>query len=141
MDFTVPADNKRDKIDNSWILGESWKSCSTWGWRWYQLLLVYLERFLKFWEIKLEELEIRGGIETTQTTALLRSDRILRRVLENCWYSNTSERLPANACVKKKKLARSEIIITMIIIIDMYLNLAGELEKNNGTWKLRWCQL
>ena len=29
-----------------------------------------------------EDLEIRGQIETTQTTALLRSARILRRVLE-----------------------------------------------------------
>ena len=29
-----------------------------------------------------EELEIRGQVETIQTTALLRSARILRRVLE-----------------------------------------------------------
>ena len=33
-------------------------------------------------EEKLEELEINGRIETIQTTALLRSTRILRRVLE-----------------------------------------------------------
>ncbi len=31
---------------------------------------------------RLEELEIRGRVETIQTTALLRSIRILRRVLE-----------------------------------------------------------
>ena len=30
----------------------------------------------------LEDLEIRGQVETIKTTALLRSDRILRRVLE-----------------------------------------------------------
>ena len=30
----------------------------------------------------LEDLEIRGGMETTQTTTLLRTARILRRVLE-----------------------------------------------------------
>ena len=30
----------------------------------------------------LEDLEIRGRVETTQTTGLLRSTRILRRVLE-----------------------------------------------------------
>ena len=30
----------------------------------------------------LEELEIRGQVETIQTTALLRSARILRKVLE-----------------------------------------------------------
>ena len=31
---------------------------------------------------ELEDLEIRGAVETIQTTALLRSTRILRRVLE-----------------------------------------------------------
>ena len=31
---------------------------------------------------RMEKLEIRGQVETTQTTALLRSARILRRVLE-----------------------------------------------------------
>ena len=30
----------------------------------------------------LEDLEIKGRVETTQTTAFLRSTRILRRVLE-----------------------------------------------------------
>ena len=33
-------------------------------------------------EKRLEDLEIRGRIETIQTTALLQSARILRRVLE-----------------------------------------------------------
>ena len=32
----------------------------------------------------LEDLEIRGQVETILTTALLGSDRILRRVLETC---------------------------------------------------------
>ena len=36
----------------------------------------------KGWERKVEELEIRGQIETIQTTALMRSARILRIVLE-----------------------------------------------------------
>ena len=31
---------------------------------------------------RLKDFEIRGGMETIQTTALLRSARILRRVLE-----------------------------------------------------------
>ncbi len=34
----------------------------------------------------LDDLEIRGRVETIQTTALLRSARILRRVLEICGY-------------------------------------------------------
>ena len=36
----------------------------------------------------LEDLEIKGRRETTQTSALLRSARILRRVLETCCHSN-----------------------------------------------------
>ena len=50
----------------------------------------------------LKDLEIRGPVETTQTTALLRSARILRRVLETGCYSNSSER-PRNADVKNSK--------------------------------------
>ena len=39
-------------------------------------------------------------VETIQTTALLRTARILRRVLETCCYSNSSEKPSANAGVK-----------------------------------------
>ena len=37
---------------------------------------------LKGWERELEELNIEGWVETIQITALLRSVKILRRVLE-----------------------------------------------------------
>ena len=40
----------------------------------------------------LEEFDIRGRVDTIQTTALLRSARILRRVRETCCHSDTSER-------------------------------------------------
>ena len=40
----------------------------------------------------LEDIEIGGRLETIQTTALLRSARILRRVLETCCRLITSER-------------------------------------------------
>ena len=44
-------------------------------------------------ENKLDELEIRGKIETIQTTALLKSPRLIRKVLEICchpggWHYN-----------------------------------------------------
>ena len=45
----------------------------------------------------LEDLEIRGRVETIQTTALLRLARILE---EACYHSNSSERPSANADVK-----------------------------------------
>ena len=41
---------------------------------------------------RLEDLEIRVQVETTQATALLRTARILRRVLEieeTCYHSNS----------------------------------------------------
>ena len=47
----------------------------------------------------LEDLEIIGQVETIQTTALLRSARILRRILETC-HSNSSEKPSANVGVK-----------------------------------------
>ena len=48
----------------------------------------------------LKDLEIRGRVETIQTTTLLRSARILRRVLETCCHSNFRERPSANTEVK-----------------------------------------
>ena len=48
----------------------------------------------------LEDLEIRGEVKTIQTTALLRSAIVLRRVLEICCHSNSSEKPSANAGVK-----------------------------------------
>ena len=48
----------------------------------------------------LENLEIGGRVETIQSTVLLRTARILRRVLETCCYSNSNERPSANVDVK-----------------------------------------
>ena len=53
----------------------------------------------------LEELEVGGQVQTIQTTALLRTARILRRVLEtlgDC-HSNSSEKPSANTDVKNSK--------------------------------------
>ena len=50
----------------------------------------------------LEELESEGQIEALQTTALVRSARILRRVLETCYHSDSSER-PGNIGVKNSQ--------------------------------------
>ena len=72
-----------------------------------------------------EELEMKGRIETIQTTALLRSARILRRVLEICCRSDSSERPPANAGVKNNK----NKILKESVKRDKYLDLARELKK------------
>ena len=51
----------------------------------------------------LEDLEVGGRVETIQTTALLKTARILRRVLETCCHSNSSEKPSANTDVKTSK--------------------------------------
>ena len=51
----------------------------------------------------LEDLEIRQRVENIQTTALLRSARMLRRVLETCCYLNSSDKPSASARVKTLK--------------------------------------
>ena len=48
----------------------------------------------------LEDLEVDGRVGTIQTTTLLGMARILRRVLETCCHSNSSERPSANADMK-----------------------------------------
>ena len=49
--------------------------------QWYQLYLGHLEQPPKVWK-NMKEVKICGRMKTIQTTALLRSIRILRRVLE-----------------------------------------------------------
>ena len=51
----------------------------------------------------LEDLAIIGWAETIQTTELLRSARILRRVLETCYHSNSRGRPLANVDVKNSQ--------------------------------------
>ena len=62
----------------------------------------------------LEDLEVGGRVDTIQTTALLRTARILRRVLETCCHSNSSEKPSANTDVKN---SWGVVIIIIIIII------------------------
>ena len=47
-----------------------------------------------------EDLEVGGRVETIQTTAFLKTARILRRVQETCCHSKSSKRPSANADVK-----------------------------------------
>ena len=56
----------------------------------------------------LEDLKITGQVETIQTTVLLRSARILKRVLESWYHSNSSEKPSTNAY--RKNYQRSKQI-------------------------------
>ena len=63
-------------------------------------------------EERLEKLKIRR-FKSIQTTTLLRSARILRRVQETCCHSDFCERLPPSAV--EKNLAGYKILMIMII--------------------------
>ena len=97
VDFAVAADHsekskKREGRDKYLHRVRKLKSYGTWSWRWYQLLIVHLEQCTKGLVKRLEDLEIWRQVEAFQTTALLRSARILRRVLET-WGDLLSFRL------------------------------------------------
>ena len=49
---------------------------------------------------RLVDLKVGGRVETIQTTALLRTTSILRRVMETCCHSNSCERPSDNIDVK-----------------------------------------
>ena len=51
----------------------------------------------------LKDLEIRGRVDSNQTTALLRLFRILRRVLDTCCHLNSSKKPSPNAGVKNSQ--------------------------------------
>ena len=69
----------------------------------------------------LEDLEVGERLETIQTIALLRTARILRRVLETCCHSNSSERPSVNTDVKNSKGDNNNNNIIIIIIIKVKL--------------------
>ena len=56
----------------------------------------------------LEDLEVGERVETIQTTALLRTARILR-LEETCCHSNSSEKPSANTDVKNSKGVKNKI--------------------------------
>ena len=90
VDIVVPADHKvklkeSEKRDKSQDLARELKK------RWNMKVMVTLNEIGAFVTVpkglikELEDLEMRGPVETIQTTALLRSARILSRVLESWW--------------------------------------------------------
>ena len=93
---------------NIWTLLESWKSYGTWRWRWYQLWLVHLEQLVK----GQEDIEIRRKVGTIQTTALIRWNRIIIRVLET-WEDLVSLNETFNyLIIESSKLAPQKVDLT-----------------------------
>ena len=93
---------------------------ANWNWnmRVIAIVIVTLETVPKGLAKRLEEFEIRGRMETTQTTGLFRSARILRWEAVICCQSNSNERPLANAGVKNSVL---------IILLEMRKKLSSQI--------------
>ena len=87
MDFAVPADYraklkkcemKNKYLDLAWELKKLWNMKVTE----ISIIIAALSTVTKVLMQGIEDLERRGRMETIQSTALLKSPKILRRVLE-----------------------------------------------------------
>ena len=83
-------------------------------------------------DTRTEDLEIKGWVETVQITALLRSTRILRSVLET-WGNLLSLKLQWETIGLDwyEKLSRSEIIMIIIIVIIIHWELCQKFKFDN----------
>ena len=87
MDFAVPADHKvklkeSEKKDKYLYIAGELKKLRNMKVTVIPVVIGALATFTKGLVKGLEDLEIRGWVGTIQTTAFLRSDRMLRRVLK-----------------------------------------------------------
>ena len=88
VDFAVPANHRvklkeNEKKDKYLDLTREWKNLRKMKVRVIPIVNSALSTVTKVLVQILKDLKIKEQVETIQTTALLRSDRILRRVLEN----------------------------------------------------------
>ena len=89
MDFPVPADpriklTQREKKDKYLDLAKKLKKLWNMKMTVIPIMIGAFGTVSKGLLEELEVLEVGGQVETIQTTALLRTARILRRVLETC---------------------------------------------------------
>ena len=105
MDFAVPADdrvnlNENEKKDKYLNFARELKNLLNVKVTLIPIVIGTLGTVMKKLEPGLDDWEIRVRVETIQITALLRSARILRRVLYTCCHLNSSERPSSNADLK-----------------------------------------
>ena len=86
MNFAVPADHrvklKESEKKNKYLIEGIEKTVEHESDAFISIIIGALGTVVKGLIKELEDLEIRGPVETIQTTGLLRSARIVRRVLE-----------------------------------------------------------
>ena len=92
---------------NSLSLQGNWKKLWNMNVVFIPIVIGALDRVTKGLIKGLDDLEIRGWLETIQTTVLLWSVRMLRRAQEtcdDCVHSNSCEKLSADTSVKNSQM-------------------------------------
>ena len=125
MDFVIPADhwvklNESEKGDKYQDLARGMKNAEVMV---IAIVIGNLGTVTKEFVLGLEDLEIRERVETIQTTAVLKSARILRRVPETFSHSdsNAGEKnyqrskmiKIKRAGIKKKKKSNRLLVVTL----------------------------
>ena len=89
----------------------------------------------------LEDLKVGGLVETIQTTTIIRTARILRKVLEvTCCHSGSSERPSTKADVKSSQLIEEKIgLVSLLNSISTLLRLFNA--KAILLEEQKWCYL
>ena len=118
MDFVFLADHRiklKESEKKVKYLDLAWELKKLWNMKVTIIPIVTGALDTKGLVMGLEDSKIRGRVETIQTTALLRSARILRRVLE-IWENLLSLKLQSKTISISwcKKLSRSKFIIIII---------------------------
>ena len=108
VDFAVPADHKIklkecEKKDKYVDLARELKKPCNMQRTIIPILIGEIGTVTKGLVKGVEDLQVGGRVEIIQTTTLLRSGRILRRVLETCCHANSSEKQSTNADVKNSR--------------------------------------
>ena len=113
VNFAVSADHRfkmkeSKKKDNYLDFAREWKKLWNMKVTILPIVICTLGTVTKGLVKGMEDLEIKKWVETIQTTALLRSVRILRKswILEETCHSNSSERPSANADVKNTQAVK-----------------------------------
>ena len=108
VDFAVPADHRInlkeiEKKDKYLDLARKFKKMWNMKVTIEPIVIGVLGTITKGLLKGLEDLEVGGRVETIQTTALIRTDRILRRVLETCCHLDACDWPSADTDVKNSE--------------------------------------
>ena len=115
VEFAVPANHRvklkeGEKKDKYLDLARELKRLRNMKVTVIPIVIGVLSTVIKGLGPRLGDLEIRGWVETTQTTALLRSVRLLRRLEETCCHSASGERPSAKTGGKNSQEVKSTYV-------------------------------